>query len=151
MFNPNNPFQNNPFLEAFNQFNPFANAKASPFDMSALLTAQRRNAETISAVNQATADSMQALLRRMAEIFQNNTGEVLQFIKEVSTSSNPEATVARQVAFTKHAYENAITNTKELAEIFSKSNMELFDLVSKRFVENMGEAANVSKKAAKAA
>ena len=73
---------------------------------------------------------------------------MLQLVKDVAASPNPEATVATQTAFAKTSFENALSNTRELAEIVSKSGIEVFDVLSKKLSENVSESLSAAKKKA---
>lgn len=139
----------NPFADAFKaftDFSAFSNQKAPAFDMNSLLAAQRRNAETLSTVNQVITESFQAVIRRQAEIMQSNASEVFQLVKEVTTANSPETATAKQTAFAKSALETAISNTRELAEMVSKSNIEVFDVIGRRISENICEATTAATK-----
>lgn len=141
--------QTNPFAEAFKSFTDFSafNAQKTPaFDVNALISAQRRNAETLSTVNQVLTESFQAVIRRQAEIMQANASDMFQFVKEVTTSNSPETATAKQTAFAKNAIESAISNTRELAQMVSKSSIEVFDVIGKRASENINEVANAASK-----
>ncbi len=142
--------QSNPFVEsfkdAFKAFGDFSNNKN--FDLNPLLQAQRRNAEAFSAVSQVLTENMQAVVRRQAEILQSGTTDMLQLVKDVAASPNPEATVAAQTAFAKTSFENAVSNTRELAEMVSKSSIEVFDVFSRKLSDGLTDSLNATKKKA---
>jgi phasin family protein len=142
------PQYTNPFADAFKAFTDFSatNTKTPSVDVNALISLQRRNAETLSAVNQVVTESIQAVIRRQAEILQANASDAFQFFKEVTSSSSPENATAKQTAFAKNALETALSNTRELAEMVSKSNIEVFDVIGKRISENANEVASAAAK-----
>lgn len=141
--------QNNPFADAFKDaFKTFGDFKAPNFDFNLLLQAQRRNAETISAVNQLITESVQAVVRRQTEILQSGATDALQLAKDIAAAPNPENAVATQTAYAKTAFESAISNSRELAEIVSKSSIEVFDVLSKKISENVTESIDAAKKKA---
>ena len=140
-----NPFIDS-FKDAFKVFGELPNNKT--FDVNPLIQAQRRNSEAFSAVSQVFTESVQAVIRRQAEIMQAGTTEMLQLVKDVAASPNPEATVATQTAFAKNSFENALSNTRELAEIVSKSSIEVFDVLSQKLSENVSESLSASKRKA---
>jgi phasin family protein len=147
--------QNNPFSDAFKAFTDFSAfstaQKPAAFDVNAFVSAQRRNVEAFSAVNQVIAESVQAVLRRQAEILQANASDVIQLVKDVTSSSCPENARETHTAFAKNALETAIANTRELAQMVSKSNIEVIDVIGKKLSENANEVANATKAAAKKA
>lgn len=140
--------QANPFIDSFKDaFKKFGELPANQtFDMNPLLQAQRRNAEVFSAVSQVITESVQAIARRQAEILQAGTTEMLQLAKDVAASSSPETAMATQTAFAKTNFENSLSNTRELAEIVSKSSIEVFDVLSKKLSENVDESLKTAAK-----
>jgi phasin family protein len=148
-----NSQNNNPFMDGFKMFtdgNMFSNNKMMQmFDMNQMMTIQRRNAEMMSAANQSIAENMQALMRRQAEVMQSGAADMFQMVKEIAISPNPEVGMSKTANFTKNSFENAMSNTREMAEMAVKSGMEMFDMMSKRMADNMSECSNVCMSAAK--
>ncbi|MFN7038815.1 MAG: phasin family protein [Alphaproteobacteria bacterium] len=138
---------NNPFMDAFKVFtdnNMFSQNKSMlhAMDMNNLVSIQNRNAETMTAANQMIAENMQAIMRRQAEMMQNNATNMFQLVKEVATSTNPEANTNKNSNFAKNTFDNAVSNTKELMEMAMKSNMEMFNFITDKMSENMSECCD---------
>lgn len=132
--------QTNPFLDAFKAF---GESKYPSVDFKNLFSVQRRNVEAFTAANQVITESVQALARRQAEIFQNNTQESLQLVKEIfSSGGNPEAATAKQTEYVRNLVESGIANLRELIEMTSKSSIEAFDVVNKRVADSISELAD---------
>lgn len=133
---------NNPFTEAFKTFGDF---KYPGVDFKNLFSVQRRNIEAFSAANQVVTESFQALARRQAEIFQENTQEALQLAKEIfSAGGNPEAATTKQTEYLRNLVESGISNLRELLEVTSKSSIEAFDVINKRVAESVSELAEAA-------
>lgn len=126
----------------------FADFKVPAVDFTGLFTIQRRNVEALSAANQAVAESVQALSRRQAELVQEQVEEILQTAKEVLSSNSPEAGVAKQADFAKKLMSTSFNNFREVAEMASKSNAEVLDVLSERAMKSIEEINDVVKKAA---
>jgi phasin family protein len=114
------------------------------FDMNNVAGIVKKNAEAISNVNQVVADNTQAFFRRNAEIAQKSATDAFNMMKDIASSQNPEHSLNKQQQYVKHAFENALSNTKELAEMVSKSSMEVFDMFGNKLSENVNECMNVS-------
>ena len=138
--------QNNPFADAIKAFtdniSAFTTQKTPAFDVNSLVSAQRRSAEAFTAASEVFTQGLQAITRRQAEILQDNTSALLQFARDVATSSSPETAAAKHAAFTQGAVGSAISNTRELAQMVSKSGIEVFDVIA----ENINEATTTTSK-----
>jgi phasin family protein len=138
-----------------NSFNPFANMDFGKFDVSqimqdlkvpgidvnALMEAQRKNIEAVTAANKAAIDGMQSVAKRQAEIMAQSFHEVSNLAQEFSASStnNPQEMGAKQAEIVKQAFDKALGNMRELAEMVSKTNTEAFEVMNKRFTESLEE------------
>lgn len=109
-------------------------------DMDALAAAQRRNLEALSAANRVALEGAQAVARRHMEILQSSMTEMTEAMKSMSSGQEtPQAKAARQAEMLKSAYEKAVANMKEVADLIQKSNSEALNLLNRRFAEAMDE------------
>jgi len=133
MANPSNPFLSNDFTKMFSEF------RVPGVDMQALMAAQRRNIEAVSAANQLAVEGVQAVLRRQAEIIKQMVEESSNNLKGLMAQGAPEEKVAQQADLVKAAFEKAIANLRELTEMVAKSNTEAADVLAKRIGESLTE------------
>jgi phasin family protein len=138
---------------AENLFNPFANfdlgkfditkmlgdLKIPGFDMSALLVAQRKNIEALTAANKVALEGMQTIAKRQAEIMAQALTEASGMAQQLASAGSPQEASTRQAELVRQAFEKALANMHELAEMFSKVNTEAFELINKRFTESVEE------------
>ena len=117
----------------------FGNGKLPGFDVDALITAQRKNVEALTAANQVAFEGVQTIAKRQIEIARKAIEELSQVAKEFTVAGTPEDKLARQTALAKDAFEAAVANLRELSGIAQKANSEAVDLLSKRVVENLDE------------
>jgi phasin family protein len=146
-----------PFTQAMNQAKTaaedfsrmFADMKmpAMP-DMETVLTAHRRNMETLSAANRIALEGAQAVAKRHMEIMQQTMAELSETMRALAAPSEaPQAKAAKQAELLKRAYERAVANTRELGDLIQRSNGEALELLNKRFVEAMDEVKALVEKA----
>ncbi len=143
----NNPF--NPFAAVdFTKFDMskldmskmLGDLKIPGFDMEAAVAAQRKNIEALTAANQAAVQGMQAVAQRQAEILSQAMSEVSAVAQQLSSAgSNPQELTAKQAELARKAFEQALANARELAEMVSKSNTEAFAIINKRVTESLQE------------
>ncbi len=108
-------------------------------DMEALLSAHRRNLEALTAANRVALEGAQAVAKRHMEIMQQMMSEMSETMRALATSETPQAKAAKQADLLKRAYERAVSNTKELSDLISRSNGEAIGLLNRRFTEAMDE------------
>lgn len=108
-------------------------------DMEGLISAHRRNLETFSAANRVALEGAQVVARRNMEIMQQSIGELTDTVRQLTTAESPQARAAKQAELMKEAYERAVANMREVADLIQRSNAEAVQLLNNRFVEAMDE------------
>ncbi len=116
-----------------------AEFKMPGVDVDAILASQRKNIEAVTAANQLAMEGMQAVVRRQAEILRQTMEETGSILTDVLGGGTPEDKVAKQAELVKSAFEKALYNMKELAEMVAKSNTEAANVISKRVSESLEE------------
>jgi phasin family protein len=142
--NPFNPFANIDFgkfdLSKFDMTKMLGDVKIPGFDMDAIMAAQRKNIEALTAANQAAVQGMQAVAQRQAEILSQAMNEVSSIAQQLAGSaSNPQEMTTKQAELARKGFEQALANMRELAEMVSKSNTETFAIINKRVTESLQE------------
>jgi phasin family protein len=121
--------------------------KVPGVDVEGILAAQRKNIEALTQANQLAVQGMQAVAKRQAEILSQSMTEVQAAAQELSKAGDAQTMTAKQAELVKSAFEKALANMRELAEMVASSNTEAFDVINKRFAESLNEVkALVSKK-----
>lgn len=115
-------------------------------DMDALAAAHRRNLEALSAANRVALEGAQAVARRHMEILQQSMAEMTDAMRSMTAQETPQARATRQAEMLKTAYEKAVSNIKEIADLIQKSNGEALAVLNKRFSEAMDEVRVLSNK-----
>lgn len=141
--NPFNPFANVDFSQfdfsKYDMSKMLGNVKIPGFDMEAIMTAQRKNIEALNAANQAAVQGMQAVAQRQAEILSQAMGEVSSIAQQLASAGTPQEMTTKQAELVRKAFEQALANMRELAEMVSKSNTEAFAIINKRVNESLQE------------
>ena len=141
--NPFNPFAAMDFskfdLSKFDMTKMLGDVKIPGFDMQAIMDAQRKNIEALTAANQTAVQGMQAVAQRQAEILSQAMNEVSSMAQQLSSAGNPQEMTAKQAELVRKAFEQALANARELAEMVSKSNPEAFAIINKRVTESLQE------------
>ena len=115
-------------------------------DVEALAAAQRRNFEALSAANKVALEGAQAVARRHMEILQQSMSEMTQAMQSMAGVPDPQARATKQAEMLKTAYEHAVGNMRELADLIQKSNGEALSVLNQRFTEAMDEVKAMAAK-----
>ncbi|HQT47092.1 MAG TPA: TIGR01841 family phasin [Acidocella sp.] len=115
-------------------------------DMESVLAAHKRNLEALSEANRVALEGAQAIARRHMEIMQSTMTGLTATLKDLSGTETPAARASKQADLLKQAYENAVSNTRELGDLIQKSNSEAMSKLNTRFAEAMTEMKALFKK-----
>ncbi|BBK44898.1 phasin [Allostella vacuolata] len=137
----------NPFLD-FDVTRLMGEFRVPGLDTEALMAAQRRNIEALTKANQLAAEGMQAVARRQAEILRQTMEEASRMMGTLAQAGGPEKQAVKQAEIAKTAFETAIANMKEIADLVSRANQDTFAVINKRVAESMDEVRALMAKAA---
>lgn len=112
-------------------------------NVEAMVDAQKRNMEVMTAANKLAFDGFQAILRRQGEIVRSALEEASDVAGRMTSVTDPQQRMAFQADVTKEAFERAVANMRELTELAANSNTEVLDLLNRRVSESLDEMGNV--------
>ena len=135
----------NPFLD-FDVTKMMSEVKIPGVEMEGLMASYRKNIEAVTKANQLAAEGMQAVMRRQAEIVRQSMEEAQVVVKEALANTSPEEKVAKEADLMKAAFEKALGNMTELAEMAAKSNKEAAEVISGRMLESLEEVKAMAEK-----
>ncbi len=137
---------NNPFAE-FDVTKVMADLRVPGVDVDHLMKTSKKNIDAVNAANSLLVEGMKEIAKRQAEIVREAMEDAASASTEMMNQGSPEDKVAKQTELAKSAFEKALSNVKELAEMTAKSQSEAFDVINKRMSETMDEfKASLAKK-----
>lgn len=111
-----------------------------PVDPEAVMAAHRRNVEAMTNAGQILADGARSFTQRQSEIVQARMSD---FNAKAGTYMKPQqadaASVQGQVDDAKSAYEQAVSDTRELMEIVAKAQADALRVVNQCVLSNLEE------------
>ncbi len=125
----------NPFTEMMKNFGEIkapAFGAVPTLDVNQLLSVSRKNAEAFAAAGQAMGESLQNITRRQAELVRTQIEKTLKSAKDALVNGSPEINTTKQVELAKTMFESSCNNVREVCELVSKSNLEVFDTLNRR-------------------
>lgn len=137
MSNLNNQFFD--FLKPFYNAEFLANyMKNTPvMDFTSLTNMFKKNTEALSELNQTAARNVQTVVKKGAEIFQNNATHTFNAVKNAVSVQDFEQMAAHQQNYVKSMMENGLNDAKEMMNVTSEASMEIASAVSKNLTENV--------------
>jgi phasin family protein len=137
MANPQMPFMDiNQLMEQF---------KIPGVDLGALMEARRKDIEALVAANQQAYEGMQKLGQRQAEMLRDAMAEWQGTTAQMMSGQDPSAGAAKQAELGKQALERALANMRELAEMATSSQTQAWNVINKRFQENLEQLRHLAK------
>ncbi|AHG65687.1 phasin family protein [Advenella mimigardefordensis] len=135
--NDANPNAGNPFAELSKMYEQF---KVPGLDLSTIADARRKDVEALVQANKAVYDGMQALAAKQTEMFRQAMVDIQGAVGTAGTNPAAQTELARK------AYEKALADMKELAEIARQSQAEAMASISERATQNLQEIRDMVKK-----
>jgi len=128
----------NPFPDIAKLMEQF---KVPGLDVSKIVEAQRKDIEALTQANQAAYAGVQELARRQTEILQETMAEWQAAMSQAAGGDS--ANMAKQAELAQQAFGKAFGNMRELAEMAAKSQTQAWEVIQKRFHENLANMRNL--------
>ena len=119
-----------------------------PFDIEALMAAQRRNIEALSHANQLAVDGVQAVARRQIEMTRQALEDVSLWLREWAQPASAEERIAKNTEYAKQMLEKSVNHGRELTQLATKAGAEAADVLRKRATESLDELREMAKQQA---
>ena len=107
----------------------------------------RKNFAAMTTVSTAAVEAMKTIAQRQGDMVRAAMEDFSKHGSEVLAAASIEEKAAKQIDFAKKSYDLAIANTKELADLYTKSQADAFEALNARVAELTEEVkAAIAKK-----
>lgn len=120
-----------------------AQIKVPGIDMDAMVASQRGNLEALANANRAAFGGMRGVAEWQLKILQEAVLEISAGTSEIAEANSPQDAMLRQTEVARRAFEKALTNMRELAEILNETNQAVTRAISERVRESVEEIRDV--------
>ncbi|MFO1079525.1 MAG: TIGR01841 family phasin [Reyranellaceae bacterium] len=110
--------------------------KIPSFDMGKLMEQHQKNLEAMTRSWQAVASGASEVAQKQRAIFEETVKDVTAMVQDYKPGGNPQDMLAKQAEFARKAFEAAIANTRDIAELVQKSSAEAMRIVQDRMKES---------------
>jgi len=106
-------------------------------DVDKLVEMNRKNFEALMRSASVAGEGAKALVEKQREIVQVVFNETSKLVKDFHPTGSPQEIVAKQSEYARKAFEVAIQNTRDLAELATKTTAEAARIVRERIQDNL--------------
>jgi len=136
-----NPFADFDFSKISGEF------KLPAVNVETFVETARKNFATMTSLNTAAVEQMKKIAQRQGDMVRAAMEDFSKHGSEVLAAATVEEKAAKQIDFIKKSYDSAITNTKELADLYTKGQADAVTALSARVAELTEEVkAAIAKK-----
>jgi phasin family protein len=136
-----NPFADFDFSKISGEF------KLPAVNVETFVETARKNFATMTSLNTAAVEQMKTIAQRQGDMVRAAMEDFSKHGSEVLAAATVEEKAAKQIDFIKKSYDSAITNTKELADLYTKGQADAVSALSARVAELTEEVkAAIAKK-----
>jgi phasin family protein len=115
-------------------------------DLDSLIASQKKNVEALTSANKVAFEGLQAVAKRQTEILQETMNEASKAIDVLAKAGSPQEVAAKQAELAKDAFERALSNMRELAELVAKANQEATNTINTRISATLDEIKDMALK-----
>ncbi|WP_300780869.1 TIGR01841 family phasin [Enhydrobacter sp.] len=109
------------------------------FDMGKIMEHHQKNIDAMGRSWQAVASGATAIADKQREIFEAAMKDMAEMAASYEPSGSPQEVFNKQAEFAKKAFEAAIRNTRDLAELVQKSGTDALNIIHERMQESYDE------------
>ncbi len=136
-----NPFTDFDFTKIAGEF------KLPTGNVVTVVETARKNFTALTTANTAAVETMKTIAQRQGDMVRAALEDFSKHGSEVLAAATVEEKAIKQIDFMKKSYETAFANTKELADLYSKSQADALAALSLRVSELTEEVkAAIAKK-----
>ena len=130
-------YATNAFKTPFDfDFSKFAGEFKFPVvNVETVVETGRKNFAAMTTVSTAAVEAMKTIAQRQGDMVRAAMEDFSKHGSEVLAAASMEEKAAKQIDFAKKSYDLAIANTKELADLVTKSQTEAFEALNARVAE----------------
>ena len=115
-------------------------------DVDAVVASQRNSVEAWAKASRAAFEGAQAVAKRQAEILQETMNQTAKSFGTLAEAGSPSEVAAKQAELAKEAFEKAVGNMRELAEMVTKAQQGAIDTMSGRISQSLDELKHMALK-----
>ena len=109
--------------------------KLPTVNVESVVETGRKNFAAMTTMSTAAVETFKTIAQRQGDMIRAAMEDLSKYGSDVMGAASIEEKAAKQVDFAKKSYDMAIANTKELADLYTKSQTEAFETLNARVAE----------------
>jgi phasin family protein len=126
--------------------NKLKDYRLAGIDFEEVVASQRSNVEALANASRVAFEGAQAVAKRQAEILQEAMTQTSKSFETLAGAGSPAEVVAKQAELAKGAFEKALGNMRELAEMVTKAQQGAIDTMNGRISQSLDELKDMALK-----
>jgi phasin family protein len=124
-----NPFTDFDFSKIAGEF------KFPVVNVESIVETSRKNFAAVTTASSTAVESLKAIAQRQSDMLRAAMEDFSRHGSEVLAAATVEEKATKQLDFAKKSYDTVLANTKELAELYNKGQVEAFTAINERIAE----------------
>jgi len=108
-------------------------------DVDKLVDVQRKNIDAFVQAAKITAEGGKSVAAKQKELAEAAFRETVKQVKEFKPSGTPQEMLAKQTELARKAFDATIENTRDVANLVTKSNTEAMKIIGERMKGSVAE------------
>jgi phasin family protein len=108
-------------------------------DVEQIIDAQRKNFDALDRSAKVATEGAKSLVDKQREIVESALTEAAALARDFKPMGDPQQILAQQTEFTKKAFSSAVQNTRDIAELATKTTSEATAIIRDRLRDNLKE------------
>jgi phasin family protein len=108
-------------------------------DVDKLLEAQRKNIDALARSAQVATEGAKSLADKQREIIETALSEASAMARDFKPTGNPQEILAKQTEFAKKAFDITVQNTRDIAELATRTTADATAIIRDRLRESFDE------------
>lgn len=108
-------------------------------DVDKLIETHRKNLDALDRSAQVTAGGVVSLVDKQREIVESAFREAAELARSFKPTGDPQELLAKHTEFAKKAFDSVLTNTRDVAELATKTTADATAIIRNRLRESLGE------------
>jgi phasin family protein len=110
-------------------------------DVDQLIETHRKNLDALERSAQVAAEGAKSLADKQREIVETAFREAAAMARDFKPTGDPKEVLAKQTEFAKKAFDIAVQNTRDVAELATKTTSDATTIIRDRLRESLNELA----------
>jgi phasin family protein len=108
-------------------------------DVEKLVEINRKNLDALSESAQVFSGGAKALATKQKDFVTSTFQDAVNTVRDFKPTGNPAEVLTKQAEFAKKAFDAALTNTRDSADLIKQSNVDALKIVGDRIKESVVE------------